>query len=51
MKPLTEEMHRILLKRITSALRRARYEPGAVLDEEAAAREVLRPYAPPPSTA
>lgn len=46
MKPLTEEMHRVLLKRIASAIGKARYEPGTVRDEAAAAAEVLRPYAP-----
>ena len=45
MDKLTPELHRILLKRITKALRKARYEPAAVMDEEAAAAEVLRPYA------
>jgi hypothetical protein len=42
---LSAEAVRILQKRITKALRKAKYYPAEVLDLEAAAYEVLRPYA------
>ena len=45
MKPLTPEMHRVLLKRIEKAIHKAKYDP-AKTDPAEAAKEVLRPYAP-----
>ena len=46
---LSTEQHRILLKRITSALEKAKYQPATVGGwdgPELAAKEVLRPYVP-----
>ena len=45
---LTPELHRILLKRVRRVVERARYYPATVLDMDAAAAEVLRPFAPLP---
>jgi hypothetical protein len=49
MKRLTPEQYRVLLKRITDALDKAKYHPASVggWDGPAVvAEEVLRPYAP-----
>mgnify|MGYP001612485543 CR=1 FL=1 len=46
MKPLEPEMYRVLLQRITKAIRKAKYHPASAENEEAIATEVLRPYAP-----
>ena len=46
MKPLDEEQYRVLLKRIGSAIYKARYEPATAADHAAVAEEVLRPYKP-----
>lgn len=43
---LTPELHRVLLKRIASAVYKAKYYPANV-DEHAVAEEVLRPYKTP----
>jgi hypothetical protein len=46
---LTPEEYRVLLKRITAALDRAKYHPATVGGWDGpgkAAEEVLRPYAP-----
>lgn len=42
---LTPELHRILLKRITAAIEKAKYYPALVTPKVTAA-EVLRPYLP-----
>jgi hypothetical protein len=49
MKRLTLEQYRVLLKRITEALDKAKYFPptvGGYDGPERVAEEVLRPYAP-----
>lgn len=46
MKNLDAEQYRVLLKRIAKVIDGARYEPAKYKDHEAAAAEVLRPYAP-----
>lgn len=46
---LTEEQYRVLLKRITEALEKAKYYPATVKGwegPERVAKEVLRPYGP-----
>lgn len=50
MEHLTSELHRILLKRISKALHKAKYEPASV-DPETVAAEVLRPFSAPPAGA
>jgi hypothetical protein len=47
MDKLTPELHRILLKRITAALEKAKFDPATVAGWEGPARvaeEILRPY-------
>ncbi len=46
MEKLNSELHRILLKRVTAALERAKYYPATVTPP-AEAEKVLRPWAPP----
>jgi len=41
---LTEEMSRILVRRLTNIVRAARYYPASILDEEKAVRGALSPY-------
>ena len=44
---LDDEDARILVRRIAKALRKARYHPAEMKDEEAAALDVIRPYVSP----
>lgn len=41
---LDDDEARVLVRRIAKAIRKARYHPAAMKDEEAAAREVIGPY-------
>lgn len=49
---LTPEQHRILMKRITAALEKAKYYPSTVNGWDGPAKvadQVLRPYSPSPA--
>ena len=43
---LDKELHRILLKRIVKSLEKARYYPGEVVDTQAEAEKILKPWSP-----
>lgn len=44
MQTLNPETARVLVKRIAKAIEKARYYPAEVMDHQAAAEDVVRPY-------